>query len=137
MHADSLRHASDGVREPMSDTSRSPLRSSRRERAERKDTLLQLLAPPAAISIPKWMPTVMWTRWPSGVHVRVVQNLLDVVDQLRLRIRQVQRAHLRGPSVHTAAMGLAYCRDDVSLEETDHARILVDSRAHAGLGGAR
>jgi hypothetical protein len=79
----------------------------------------------------------MWARWPSGVHVRVVQNLLDVVDQLRLRIRQVQRAHLRGSSVHTAAMGLAYCRDDVSLEETDHARILVDSRAHAGLGGTR
>jgi hypothetical protein len=125
------------MREPTSDTSRSPLRSSRRERAERKDSLLQLLAPPTAVSIPKWMPTVTWAGWPSGVHVRVVQNLLDVVDQLRLRIRQVQRAHLRGPPVHTAAMGLPYCRDEVSLEETDHTRILVDSRAHVGLGGTR
>ena len=63
------------------------------------------------------MAIVAWTRPPSCIHVRVVQNL-DVVAQLGLKIRAVQRAHLGRSLVHTVAVSLAHCDDNVSLKET-------------------
>jgi hypothetical protein len=67
--------------------------------------------------------------------VRVVQHLLDVVDQLGLKIRAVQRAHLGRSSVHAVAVSFAHGDDNVSLKETGDARILVVSRTHVALGG--
>ena len=89
--------------------------------AECGDRDLIPLTPPRPIPVPKRVVRVTGADWPGGIYVRIVQQLLDVVHELALRICQLERLEFGGSAQHGRPVRRTDRGRDVPEEATRHA----------------